>query len=194
MNSAPDRGFFTGLTSMVFAIIFIGGVVGIILSNLPQQMAEADRVRAETEWEARLHEQTNLQNLQAQYEIERQRNQEIAEAARAQQAEQLRLAYLRHNQKLRVEAMLHNAGIFLLLLLGCSMAVVLTVTLSRVGWQMAGHVQASAAARPAQTEDAWKDVAWRLLRREEARLQEQKIRQARLAAPPQGMNGTGRYR
>lgn len=194
MNSTPGRGFFTGLVSMVFAIILIGGLVGIVLSDLPQQMAEADRLRAETEWEARLHEQTHLQYMQAQYELEWQRNQEVAETARAQQAEQLRLAQLRHNQTLRAEAMLHNVGIFLLLLLGCSMVVVLTVTLSRVGWQLAGHVQASAPTRPAQTEDPWKDVAWRLLRREEARQQEQKTRQARQPAGLQKVNGTGRYR
>ena len=194
MDSTQGRGCLTGLVSMVVVILLSGGVAGFVVSDLPQQMAEADRLRAETAWEGRLHEQTHLQYLQAEYELERQRNQEAAEAARAQQAEQLRLAKLRHNQSLRAEAMLHNAGIFLLLLLGSSLVVVLTITLSRVGWQLAGYVQAPAPTRPAQTEDPWKDVAWRRLQREEARRKEEETRQARPAAALHGTNGTGRHR
>lgn len=194
MNGAPGRGFFTGIVLMFIAIILIGAVVGIVISDLPQQIAEANRLRAETAWEARLHEQTGLQYIQAQFEVERQRNQEIAEAALTQQAEELRLAQVQRNQSLRAEAMLDYAVVFLLLLLGCSIIVVLTVTLCRVGWQLAEHMQAPAPTLPTRAYDPCQDVAWRCLRREEARQREQLARLVGHPAELHGMNGNGHYR
>lgn len=141
-TSTNGGGFFSGLAKMLVAIILIGGIGGILVSNLPKQLAEAHRVQAETEWETRVREQVDLQYLEDERALEYWKNKKMTDLAIARQTEELRLEKLQHEQVVRTEAMLQYAAVFLLLLLGCSLVVIMTVTLSRAGWLLAEHMQA----------------------------------------------------
>lgn len=189
MNSMNSGGFFTGLVKMIVAIVVLGVGVGAVVSNLPGQLAEADRIRAETDWQSRVREQVELPNLVAERELERRQNQALLEAQMARQAEELRLERLRNDQRLRTEEMLQYAFIFLLLLLFSSMAVVLTVTLSRVGWNLVSSGPPPPPPPGSAPATAWHDPVWRRLRREEARQQERLQRQSGQSLAVQPANG-----
>lgn len=188
LNSTHSGGFFTGLVTLIIAVVLIGAVGGLLVSNLPVQMAEADRLRLEAESETRTREQVDLPYLEAERALEHEQYQAMIERAIAQEAEALRVDRLRHDQRLRTEAMLHGTAVFILLLVATSVIVVLTAILGRFGWQWAEQVQRRQPEQPFR-DDRWQDEAFRRHRRESACREERRSRQLAQALNGNSTNG-----